>query len=465
MLQGDWENAICNFETAVQYDWVSDRVVRYLADCYFQSGDNEKAIRFFEELAKIKSNDFTVRYTLAILYDTAEKYRKAIAEYKLASECEVKKKDQVYLTDTLYKLAEFYMEEQMVEEGAACYLRMLDLKLVTDPAKIYYVIGQNYFEKNDILKAIDYFIRTKEADPLLNSVYFYLTLCYDQIEDYSNAEKEAKKYLSKDPDNWAMHLALSEIYRKTGNELQGQIEIEKTEEILQLNVIRGSRYPKEYFLLCQIYRNQKRNTEAIATIESLRLIPLDTETRRDLHYLLATLYYEENQFDRVEEELRMTLKLDPDFHGANNFLGYLLAETNKNLDEAIGLINRALKVQPENGAYLDSLGWAYYKKAQAEGEDSYLFTALQKLTEAIRLTKEPEIYDHAGDVYFSLGRWDDAVLAWEKALELYKDTVNSELHRESVDSKLKRVQRLFSFDEKKANGIVNHTGAESIRKP
>ncbi len=74
-------------------------------------------------------------------------------------------------------------------------------------------------------------------------------------------------------------------------------------------------------MLCQIYRSQRKIGEAIAVIENMKLIPMDKETKRDTHFLLANLYYEDQKIDRVEEELQMSLKLDPDFHEASNFLG------------------------------------------------------------------------------------------------------------------------------------------------
>ena len=294
---------------------------------------------------------------------------------------------------------------------------------------------------------------------------FYLTLCYDALNDHENAVRESKIFLEKDPDNWVMHLALSEIYGKMKNEVKRSEEAKKTQEILKKNVDTGSKNTKEYFMLCQIYRNQQRIAEAIAVIECMKLIPMDKETKRDTHFLLANLYYEEQKMNKVEEELQMALKLDPDFHEASNFLGYLFVENNKNLDEALQLINRALKAQPKNGAYLDSLGWAYYKKAQAEGRNDYLITALQKLLEAVQLLEEPDIYEHIGDVQYSLGHWDESVKVWEKAQTLYKNMRNNEEQVENITTKLEKVKRLISLEETSSKVIANHLGVETITRP
>lgn len=447
MLDRDWENAAAHFEKAIHYDHSSGRVIQHLATCYFQLGKNEKSIEYVEQLARIKPDEFNVHYTLATLYETVGKSRKAIAEYEYARQCKTTKLDRVFLADTLYRLANLYMQEGMMEKGIECYKLMFDMKLVSDPVKIYYEIGQKYFEKNDIKKALEYFLKVKEAYPNLSFASFYLTLCYDALHEYDDAIKEAGVFLEKEPDNWVMHLALSEIYEKTNNESAQSEEIKKIKGILERNIDAGSKNPREYFLLCQIYKSQRKIDEAITVAENIKLIPLDKETARDAHFLLANLYYENQRFDRVEEELQMALKLDPDFHEANNFLGYLFVENNRNLDEAIALINKALKVQPQNGAYLDSLGWAYYKKAQVEGKDDYLIMALQKLLEAIQFMQEPDIYEHIGDVHYSLGNWDEAVNAWEKAQALYK-IFNNGAQVANVAAKLERIERLISLEEK-----------------
>ena len=465
MLDRDWENAAINFEKAIMLDRSSERIIRHLATCYFQLGKNEKSIDFIEKLARLKPHDFSVHYTLATLYETVGRHQDAITEYERARRCKTTKLDNVFLADALYRLGNLYMQDGLMEKGAECYKNMFDLKLVSEPAKIYYEIGQRYFEKNDIKKALEYFLKVKEADPKLSFASFYLTLCYDALNDYDNAVKESKVFLEKDTDNWVMHLALSEIYGRMKDESKRDGEIKKTQEILRKNVDAGSKNPKEYFMLCQIYRNQHRIGEAIAVIESMKLILMDKETKRDTHFLLANLYYEDKKINKVEEELQITLKLDPDFHEASNFLGYLFLENNKNLDEAIQLINRALKSQPKNGAYLDSLGWAYYKKAQAEGRNDYLIPALQKLLEAVQLLEEPDIYEHIGDVQYSLGHWDEAVNVWEKAQTLYKTMRNNEAQVENIATKLEKVKRLISLEETSSKVIANHLEVEAVTRP
>ncbi|MEB2309206.1 MAG: tetratricopeptide repeat protein [Candidatus Brocadiaceae bacterium] len=465
LLERDWENAVKNFEKALQWDDSSERIIQHLATCYFQLGKNEKAIDYMKKLAVIKPDEFSVRYTLATLYETVEKFKEAIKEYENARRCKTTKLDNIFLADVLYRLANLYINEGAMEKGVDCYQSMFDLNLINEPVKIYYEIGQKYFEKNEIKKAREYFLKAKQADPKLSFTSFYLTLCYDMLKDYDNAIKEAMIFLEKEPDNWAMHLALSEIYDKTRNEPKKNEEIKRTQEILKRNTDAGTQNPKEYFLLCQIYKNQRKIDDAISVIENMKTIPLDKETMRDAHFLLANLYYENENFDRAEEELKITLMLDPEFHEANNFLGYLFVENNKNLDLAMQLINKALKADPENGAYLDSLGWAYYKKAQQDGRDECLFTALKILSDAVQRMEEPDIYDHIGEVYYSLGQWDEAVKAWEKTRALYNQTLNNKIKIVDIEAKLKKIRELISAEEKTIKVIKKHNEVENVIQP
>jgi tetratricopeptide (TPR) repeat protein len=102
----------------------------------------------------------------------------------------------------------------------------------------------------------------------------------------------------------------------------------------------------------------------------------------------------------AEAAVRDVLRREPDHPTALNFLGYLWADHDRNLDEAVELIVRALAQDPDNGAYLDSLGWAYYRLGR-------LGEARVQLERAARLTGgDPVVLEHLGDVYKDLALKD-----------------------------------------------------------
>ena len=96
--------------------------------------------------------------------------------------------------------------------------------------------------------------------------------------------------------------------------------------------------------------------------------------------------------------LRQLIAKDPNNATALNYLGYMLAERGERLDESVDYLKRALAIDPDNGSYLDSIGWAYYK-------DGKLDLALDNLKQAAdQLTTNSVVQDHYGDVLFKLGR-------------------------------------------------------------
>jgi tetratricopeptide (TPR) repeat protein len=114
--------------------------------------------------------------------------------------------------------------------------------------------------------------------------------------------------------------------------------------------------------------------------------------------------------------LEQSLKLKPDFDEALNHLGYMWAEKGINLERAHAMIEQAVKAEPDNPAYLDSLGWVLFKMNRPAD-------ALPWLEKAVKLLPEPDatVYDHLADVLQALGRKDDAREAWRKSLEVEKN--------------------------------------------
>ena len=96
-----------------------------------------------------------------------------------------------------------------------------------------------------------------------------------------------------------------------------------------------------------------------------------------------------------------------------NYLGYMLADKGNRLSEALKLIRKAVEQEPMNGAYLDSLGWAYFKLGQYELAEEYLRQAVE------RDRTDPTVHDHLGDLYEKTGRIRLAATQWELSLAEY----------------------------------------------
>jgi tetratricopeptide (TPR) repeat protein len=116
--------------------------------------------------------------------------------------------------------------------------------------------------------------------------------------------------------------------------------------------------------------------------------------------------------------------LKSDFAPALNHLGYMWADKGVRLDESRGMIEQAVKLDPKNAAYLDSLGWVLFKLGRPEEALGHLQHAAELLA------KEPDatVLDHIGDALAALKRWPEAKEAWRKSLAIEpSDSVKQKL--------------------------------------
>ncbi len=130
----------------------------------------------------------------------------------------------------------------------------------------------------------------------------------------------------------------------------------------------------------------------------------------DLLYSRALANEPLKRFDRLEQDLRHLLSIDPEHIDAQNALGYTLADINKNLQEAKELIESAFQKEPENDAILDSMGWVQYRLGNLPEALKYIQMSYDK-------APVPEIAAHLGEVLWQLGELEKAKVVWQKALQ------------------------------------------------
>lgn len=132
-------------------------------------------------------------------------------------------------------------------------------------------------------------------------------------------------------------------------------------------------------------------------------------------YGIASVYQTMGAFKKAEKYLRKTLAIEPAHEYALNALGYLYAEQGANLDEAEALIKRALQKAPTNGAYLDSLGWVFFKQGRFTEAVTTLENANQQMPDNV------EILMHLGDAYLKNGEPEKARGVWTQAQTIEPD--------------------------------------------
>ena len=145
------------------------------------------------------------------------------------------------------------------------------------------------------------------------------------------------------------------------------------------------------------------------------------------HLALADMYKDAGRGMDAETSARQALAVAPSDPTVLNYLGYMLAQNGKNLDEAIQLVNRALKVSPDEGAYLDSLGWAHFQRGDLNEAEKYIGAAAAKMPD------NAEVQDHLGDLHAKRGRWQEAIAAWTRALKVQAGDIEAAAVQKKID--------------------------------
>ncbi len=171
--------------------------------------------------------------------------------------------------------------------------------------------------------------------------------------------------------------------------------------------------PAEALAAAEALQRLERYAEARPLLE--RVVAAEPSSLVARFWLGATLE-RLGEADAAEGEFRRLLAAAPDHAPTLNYLGYMWIESGKNVDEAVGLVERAVRLDPDNGAYVDSLGWGYFRQGR-------LPAAVRMLERAVRLQPEDAtVLEHLGDAYLANGDPSRARSAYQKALELGGET-------------------------------------------
>ncbi len=188
--------------------------------------------------------------------------------------------------------------------------------------------------------------------------------------------------------------------------------------------------------VAQIYSQARRYLEAEAAARQALTLSPNEEDQKYVFFVLGSIYERQKKYDLAEQEFRKVLAVDPLNAPAANYLGYMLADRGVRLEESVKYIQKALELDPSNGAYMDSLGWAYFKMNRFDLAEPHLERAAQLIS------GDPTIQEHLGHLYFRMGKKSQARDAWERALKEWRDAVSSDFDAEQAAKLQKQLDDL-----------------------
>lgn len=182
-----------------------------------------------------------------------------------------------------------------------------------------------------------------------------------------------------------------------------------------------------HLTLADVLNEANREAEAHRVLdETAARFPDDTRVA----FQRGALFERRGKYAEAEAAFRKVLARDPMHAQALNYLGYMLAERGERLDEAISLVERALAIEPDNPAYLDSLGWAFFQQRRYDRAEPLLRRAAE------RLPSNSVVQEHFGDLLWALGRRGEARTAWQHAVDGDRESVDLEALRRKIRSGL-----------------------------
>jgi len=295
-----------------------------------------------------------------------------------------------------YSLAQLFEVRQDTRAALGEYLEILRL----DPRNVLLInhVGEMHFREGRVDEARRFFLQARDVVPSHPASCLWLAILAEERGDFPAAvgHVRASAALPEDP---ALNLRLSYYLTQS----------DKLPEAVKTLEQAHARWPNNdeiaYFLSLG-YDDVHQPEKAAKLME--RVLELRPE-HRDARFQLGALYEKQGNMAKAEEQFRALLDHHPNDASALNYLGYSLADRGLKLEEAEALIARAVELDPKNGAFRDSLGWVHFKKKRFS-------PALEELVKACELMPQDDtIWDHLGEVYSVSGDTAAAWTAWKRS--------------------------------------------------
>lgn len=433
--QGNWAAAEKEYQTVLSIDSTSQDASYQLALLYLRKNETRKAIEMYRRILRHSDKfDPQIYAGLAELYlnqkqfaEAESVFRKllaidsteALGYYGLGTVKEAVKDtagaEGNYLnaldlnpnmTEARDRLGDLYAARKQWDKALGVYREGITAD--SSDASNWLSVGDLYRQKGDSVKAFEAFQAVKDRFPKNWQAYLNLgRILMDQGRN-REAHEQFKKVVELSPQNfWG--------YLMGGISLVHQDSAEQSIPWLRNAFELNPSDPLGNFYLGTALSQSRRPLDAIPYLETA------LKARPDWVSALSTLagvYESLKNYAMADSFFKAALKIDPANPLVLNNYGYSLSERGVRLDEALEMAKKAVEKDPDNGAYLDTMGWILFKMGDYEKARPYIEKAFAQRGNSA------DVVGHLGDLYDKLQMKDDARKMWEKALELDKSNVN-----------------------------------------
>jgi len=420
--QKQYKDAIDAYRHAIEMDRDNLDAIRGLAQNLLNDGQADAALEQYKVIADANPEDAQTYVRIAEIYRKEGKYDLALDDLKRA---ESMVQDSI---EVPYNIAAIYQAQGRYDEAIPIMRDLLKKSEKPDGkysngergnrALFLERLGTIYRDQGNNQSANETFreVVALGGDENIERGYQEIIDTLREAKEWQKALDTAKEAVQKLPSSRDLKMDLATQQADMG-------DADKALKDVRAMLKGGANYDDRqvYITLAQMYTRLRRFSEAEQALDKAEQLSSKTDDKEYVWFLRGSAFERDKHYSEAEEQFKKVLASDPDHASALNYLGYMLADQNMKLEEAFGYIKRAVDLDPANGAYLDSLGWAYFRLGKFELAEDNLLKASQKIN------TDPTVHDHLGDLYQKTGRLKLAATHWERALTEWNRTIAVEV--------------------------------------
>ena len=419
--QKQYKEAIEAYRHAIEMDRDNLDAIRGLAQNLLNDGQTDAALEQYKVIADANPEDAQTYVRIAEIYRKQGKFDLALENLKKA---ETMVQDSV---EVPYNIAAIYQAQGRYDEAIPI---MRDLLKKSEKPDGKYSAGEKsnravflerlgtiYRDQGNNPAAIEVFreIVALGGDDDVERGYQQIIDTWRDAKEWQKATDAAQEAVRKLPASRDLKMVLAAQQADMG-------EADKALKDVHAMLTGDTDKDRQvYITLAQMNTRLRRFSDAEQALDKAEALATKPDDKEYIWFLRGSTYEREKRYSDAETQFKKVLADDPEHASALNYLGYMLADQNTKLEEALGYIKRAVDLDPANGAYLDSLGWAYFRLGKYELAEDNLLKASQKIN------TDPTVLDHLGDLYQKTGRLKLAAANWERALNEWNRTISAEV--------------------------------------